>query len=188
RRVLGNVLDQCGEFATCRQDGLVEALFLLFDFGLVDVVVLHLQLRVREQVRTADRDAARDTDAVDGEGHVRLAPDPRPHHSLSPNFCSISCTSADSASSSSSPLVSTTTLEPLAAASIMTPMMLLAFTLRPLRASQTSLWKLPASCVSLAEARACRPSLLTISTSRCCIALARWWHVEDALDAAGHGL
>jgi hypothetical protein len=46
------------------------------------------------------------------------------------------------------------------AASIITPMMLLALTRRSPRLIQTSQGKLPASLVSLAEARACRPSLL----------------------------
>jgi len=39
-------------------------------------------------------------------------------------------------------------------------MMLLALTRRPLRLRNTSHGKLPASLVSLADARACRPSLL----------------------------
>src|SRR5215470_2320571 len=70
---------------------------------------------------------------------------------------------------SSGPSISSVTFDPLPAASIMTPMMLLAFTLRPLRPMLMSLWKRAASWVSLAAARAWRPSLLMISTSRCCI-------------------
>src|SRR5713101_5694939 len=54
---------------------------------------------------------------------------------------------------------------PLPAASIITPMMLFAFTRRPLRDSHTSEAKPLATCVSLAAARACSPSLLTISAS-----------------------
>src|SRR4249920_1411230 len=92
------------------------------------------------------------------------------------------------ASSSSGPLVSMITVVPLAAASIITPMMLLALTRRPLRDIQTSLWYLPATCVSLAEARACSPSLLTISTSSCCIFQARGRHLHYALHPAGDGL
>lgn len=46
------------------------------------------------------------------------------------------------------------------AASIITPMMLLALTRRSPLVSQTSQGKLPASLVSLADARACRPNLL----------------------------
>ena len=53
---------------------------------------------------------------------------------------------------------------PLPAASIMTPMMLLALTRRPLRSRFTSHLKRVAVCVSLAEALACRPSLLTIGS------------------------
>src|SRR5215510_10960814 len=78
-------------------------------------------------------------------------------------------TIASMASTSSGPSVSSVTFTPLPAASIITPMMLLALILRPLRPSATSLWYLPASWVSLAAARACSPSLLMISTSRCCI-------------------
>src|SRR3990172_11231493 len=52
----------------------------------------------------------------------------------------------------------------------MTPMMLLAFTRLPLRLTHTSLLNCPATWVSFAEARACSPSLLMISTSRCSIA------------------
>jgi len=33
--------------------------------------MLHLELRVREQVRTADGDTARNADAVDSEARVR---------------------------------------------------------------------------------------------------------------------
>src|SRR5262249_51182411 len=75
--------------------------------------------------------------------------------------------SASIASPSSGPSVSSVMRLPFPAASIITPMMLLAFTLRPLRESDTSHWYFAASCVSLADARACIPSLLTISTSCC---------------------
>src|SRR5689334_840972 len=81
----------------------------------------------------------------------------------------MSPTTALIASVSSAPSVSITTIEPLAAASIMTPMMLLALTRLPLRLIQTLALKPPATWVSLAEARACSPSLLMISTSRCSI-------------------
>src|SRR5262245_12637051 len=70
---------------------------------------------------------------------------------------------------SSEPSVSTMRVEPWAAASIITPMMLLALTRRPFRVTQTLALNWPATCVSLAEARACNPSLLMISTSRCSI-------------------
>src|SRR3974390_3323767 len=60
-----------------------------------------------------------------------------------------------------------TTRLPIPAASIITPMILLALTRRPSRLSQTSLLNWAATWVSLAEARACSPSLLTISTSAC---------------------
>ena len=70
---------------------------------------------------------------------------------------------ASIAAASSAPLASNVTIAPLAAASIMTPMMLLAFTRRPLRSIHISLANLLAVCVSLVEARACRPNLLMIS-------------------------
>src|SRR5215210_5591756 len=92
------------------------------------------------------------------------------------------------ASVSSAPSVSITTLEPLAAASIMTPMMLFALTRRPLRLSQMSAWNWPATCVSLAEARACRPSLLVISTSRCSIVERQGRDAHDAFTPAADRL
>src|SRR5664279_1906522 len=76
----------------------------------------------------------------------------------------MSATSAAIAASSSSPSVSISTSAPMPAASIITPMMLLAFTRRPPRLRATSQRKLPASLLSLAEARACSPSLLLILT------------------------
>src|SRR6266705_2065093 len=77
----------------------------------------------------------------------------------------MSRTRAASAPSASSPSASMVMRAPLPAASIITPMMLFAFTRRPLRDSHTSEAKPLATCVSLAAARACSPSLLTISTS-----------------------
>src|SRR6201984_908086 len=81
---------------------------------------------------------------------------------------------------------------PLPAASIITPMMLFAFTLRPFRESETSHWYFAASCVSLADARACIPSLLTISTS-CCPIQRSDLDVQSSVAASadrllGHGI
>src|SRR5688572_1339558 len=91
---------------------------------------------------------------------------------------------------SSGPSVSTTSFDPWAAASIITPMMLLALTRRPLRVTQTLALNWLATCVSLAEARACRPSLLMISTSRCSIVNdeRRGGNAHDPVTAAAHGL
>src|ERR1035437_10951172 len=77
-----------------------------------------------------------------------------------------------------------TIVVPLAAASIITPMILLAFTRRLLRDSITSHLKLEASCVSLAEARACRPSLLMMSASCCNILTC---HLNDTFTSAFDG-
>src|SRR5512139_2592012 len=110
-------------------------------------------------MRIADGDAAGDPDSVQGEAH-----------SSSPKPLEISPASASIASTSSSPSVSSVMVLPLAAASIITPMMLLALTRRPLRDTNTLLLKPDASWVSRADGRACSPSLLTISTSRCCMA------------------
>src|SRR5512139_1791913 len=110
-------------------------------------------------MRIADGDAAGDPDSVQGEAH-----------SSSPKPLEISPASASIASTSSSPSVSSVMVLPLAAASIITPMMLLALTRRPLRDMNTLLLKPDASWVSLADGRACSPSLLMISTSRCCMA------------------
>src|SRR5215471_16802206 len=93
---------------------------------------------------------------------------------------------ASIASVSSGPSVSSTTRLPLPAASIITPMMLFAFTLRPLRANEISHWYFAASWVSFAAARACSPSLLMISVSRCSIG--RDVHVQHAVAAAADRL
>src|SRR5258706_15531870 len=90
-------------------------------------------------------------------------------YSASSKRAAINPANAPIASTSSGPSASIITIEPLAAASIITPMMLLALTRRPLRLNQTLALKPPATCVSLAEARACSPSLLMISTSCCSI-------------------
>src|ERR1700754_2056738 len=71
-----------------------------------------------------------------------------------------------SAASSSSPSARTVRAVPMPAASIMTPMMLCAFTSRPLLRSQTVDLKPATSWTSLAEARACRPSRLDTTMSR----------------------
>src|SRR6266581_8674689 len=62
-----------------------------------------------------------------------------------------------------------------------------ASTRRPLRNSHTSAEKFPASCVSFAAARACSPSLLTISTSVRGIAGVRI-QVDHAVPPAAHRL
>ena len=82
------------------------------------------------------------------------------HYSPSPNLSLNSATMASMASCSCSPDVSKTTSAPSPAASIITPMMLLALMRRAPRANQTSHGNVAASLLSLAEARACRPSLL----------------------------
>src|SRR5574343_1416612 len=111
----------------------------------------------------------------------------------SPNLSAISARMASSASCSRSPLVSSTTSLPSPAASIITPMMLLALTRRSPLLSHTSHGKLPASLVSLAEARACRPSLLLMvvviwGMSLSCLVLGCGVaHGHDALGATGLG-
>src|SRR5882672_8843454 len=177
RRAQGYMLPKAGEFRARRDDGGVEARLFLGDTRRRNVVVRDLELRMRYQLRMPDCDAARHADAVDGETH-----------SPSPNFSLINPTSAAMAWASSGPSVSIAMTEPFAAASIMTPMMLLALTLRLSRVIHTSAVNWPAICVSLADARACRPSLFMISISRCCISHLRYRHLHDAFDAAGDGL
>src|SRR5688572_6090535 len=109
----------------------------------------------------------------------------RPAYSPSPNLSRISCSRAASALSASLPSASIFTVEPMPAASIITPMMLLALTRRPLREIQISHSKPPASWVSLADARACRPSLLTMAASELGIQTPVGVHVHQALGAAG---
>jgi hypothetical protein len=116
-------------------------------------VMGHLQRRVRHQIGMTDRDAVRYgqkpcnvkvtslafAELVFNQGHQCV------HRGIA-----------------SPPSVSIVIVLPLPAASIITPMMLLALMRRPLRSSHTSHgggWRV---CVSLADARACRPSLLTI--------------------------
>src|SRR5437773_2088023 len=108
-------------------------------------------------------------------------------YSSSPKRSAMRRTTAASALSASSPSASMTTRLPLPAASIMTPMMLFAFTRRPLRNSHTSAAKFPASCVSFAAARACSPSLLTISASARGIARVRI-QLDHAVPPAAHRL
>src|SRR6201991_542933 len=84
----------------------------------------------------------------------------------SSNLRSNSSTTAARAASSSSPMARTPRAVPMPAASIMTPMMLWAFTSRPLLMIQTVDLKLETSWTSLAEARACRPSRLDTTMSR----------------------
>src|SRR5450759_62201 len=109
------------------------------------------------------------------------------HYSLSPNLSLMSASIADMASASSAPLVSSSTVVPLLAASIITPMMLFALTRRLARAIHTSLVKRLAVCVSFAEARACRPGLLIISSS--CLSMLvsgiLEWHSHNTFRAAG---
>src|SRR4051812_20229524 len=106
-------------------------------------------------------------------------------HSPSPKRSAMSFASAASAASASGPSASIFTLEPLPAASIITPMMLFAFTRRPLRESQISLWNPLAMCVSLAAARACSPRRFTIAASRLGIQAPVGVHVHHALRTPG---
>src|SRR5688572_1245404 len=85
-------------------------------FGL-DEVVGHVHTARCHQHRPPDGNAPGDSQAVDGESH-----------SPSPNLSAISASKASMASCSCSPMVSMTTSLPTPAASIMTPMMLLALT------------------------------------------------------------
>src|SRR5262249_20147249 len=155
------------ELAFHLRDRAVEAGDLGVDLAGADLVMRDLEARRRHEVRVTDRDAAGDSRPLQGEarrgrgGFAGL----QESYSSSPKRSAISRVSADAAASASSPSASTTTGLPLPAASIITPMMLFAFTRRPLRESQTSAAKPPATSVSRAAARACRPSLFTISAS-----------------------
>src|SRR3990167_3962822 len=114
-------------------------------------------------------------------------------HSPSPNLSAISASSASMASCSCAPLVSISTEVPMPAASIITPMMLLALMRRSPRLMKTSQGKLPARLVSLADARACRPSLLLmvvwvlIMRSRVLVLGCRDGHLHHSLGAPHHG-
>src|SRR5712671_4819665 len=112
-----------------------------------------------------------------------IAPKPA-FYSPSPNLSLMSCRIAASACSASAPVASMLTEDPWPAASIITPMMLFAFTRRSLRMIQTSHWKALAVWVSLAEARACSTSLLTISARALGIAAPVRVHVHHAVGPA----
>ncbi len=100
---------------------------------------------------------------------------------------------ASIATCSSGPLVSRSTVLPNPAASIITPMMLLALTRRSPRDIQTSQAKLPASLVNLAEARACKPNLLLmvvvvlIMTTSVLVLGSGHGNRNDALRSTGQG-
>src|SRR5699024_6854978 len=82
---------------------------------------------------------------------------------VSPNLFSKSVLMASKASCSSSPCASTVTSTPKPAASIITPIILLALTFCSSRAIKISLLYCAANCVNLAAARACNPNLLVIT-------------------------
>src|SRR6266852_1132010 len=87
-------------------------------------------------------------------------------HQLSPNLFAITAVNASSAASASSPVARRTIVAPFSAASIITPMMLLAITSRSSRTMMTLLLNFPAVFTISAAGRAWIPSLLTIFTSR----------------------
>src|SRR4029079_6423434 len=177
RRAGRDVRLQLGEPLARRAQRRVEARDLGLDLGLLDLVVRDLEPRRRDEVRLADGDARGNRVPVQDEVH--------PAYSPSPNLSRMSCSSAARALSASLPSASIFTVLPIPAASIITPMMLFALTRRPLRESQSSHSKLPASWVSLAEARACSPSLLTISASALGIQTPVGVHVHEAFRASG---
>src|SRR6185312_15976462 len=151
--------------------GAVVAALLACDIGGGDLVVVRLGRHAGEEVHVADRDPARHADAVHREAHgrdriARAVGGQGIPYSPSSNFAAKSASTAARAASSSGPSASTSTVEPIPAASIITPMMLFAFTRRPARAIQTALLNCEAVCVSFAEARACRPSLFVMVIER----------------------
>src|SRR5471030_2690254 len=159
------------QFAVHGGQRLLQARHFRFEVLFGDQIMFDVERGRREHVRAADGDAARNRDAVQREGRHALACRDAGtaalcgHYSPSPNLSLTSAASATTQSFSSAPSASSVTLAPLPAASIITPMMDLALMRRELRVSQTSLWYLAASWVNLAEARACKPSLLIISSS-----------------------
>src|SRR5690606_38655728 len=90
-----------------------------------NLVVRDLEQGVRNEMGVADGDAIGYADAVHGEAHG-VAPIEKAKliYSGSPKRSLISATSASMACCSSLPSASSTTMLPLPAASIMTPMML----------------------------------------------------------------
>ena len=117
----------------CRKSG-VEPRHFLANLIAWHYVMRHFQRGVGGEMRVTDGDATGDASTVQDKTH-----------SPSPKQLPIRVTSASIASASSAPVVSMLMLEPLLAASVITPMMLFALTLRPLlpllllRDSHTSL-------------------------------------------------
>src|SRR3954467_13552549 len=69
RRSGRNMLPEAGEFRPCGNHGRVEARFLVRYARSCNIVMGHLELRMRHKLRMADSDTARDADAVYGEAH-----------------------------------------------------------------------------------------------------------------------
>src|ERR1700692_1099466 len=87
-------------------------------------------------------------------------------YSSSSNLALTSCSSATTAASASAPSASISMQQPGRAASIIRPMIERASTVWPSLETRTSASKPEAVFTNLAEARACRPRLLMISTVR----------------------
>jgi hypothetical protein len=104
-----------------------NAVDLGFDLFRLDEVVGDVEAARDHEHGASDRNATGHGQPMDGKSH-----------SPSPNLSFINATMASIASCSRSPSVSISTVTPMPAASIITPMMLLAFTRRSPRDSQTS--------------------------------------------------
>ena len=89
-----------------------------------------------------------------------------PDQSSSPNPDDTSLSSASMTAAASSPVASTVMVVPVAAPSIISPMIEVPPTVSPPRVTRTSASKRSTVCTNFAEARACRPFLLTISRTR----------------------
>src|SRR6185295_19377927 len=125
---LRDVRLQLGELDLRFPHGVVEALELVLDRLGRDFVVRDFEACGGNEMCVAHGNPAGHGIAVQNEVH-----------SPSPNLSAISLVSAAIACSASAPCASTCTEVPWPAASIITPMMLFAFTRRPLRDSQMSL-------------------------------------------------
>src|SRR5207249_893410 len=122
------------------------------DFGVDRIDGDRLCDDVRQLARQHESVADADAVAHAGAGE-------REHHSSSPKRLATRRVKASIALTSSLPCAQIFSSEPFAAASIITPMMLFAFTCWASRATVMSHLNSPAKLTSLAAARACRPSL-----------------------------
>src|SRR6185437_5182357 len=123
-----NRVMQCRKLFANRHKSGVQPGYFIANLILWHDMMCHFQRSMGSKIGMTYGNAAGNTHSVQCKAH-----------SLSPKQSSIRFVSACIASASSAPIVSMPRMTPLLAASIITPMMLFAFTLRSFRDNHTSL-------------------------------------------------